>query len=509
MQAGDTLQSIAQTVYGNSNLWYVIADANAIGLDSSGNAINLVAGTTLKLPAVSNSQNSSQTFAPYNPLKLIGSTTPALAAIPPPPPQQCNDLTTLIVVAVTVVVTAYTAGAMAEEMAQVDAAAAGGTAAGTAAAVTVGGTFQTGLAVLSGGTLGSTAALSTAATLSTAELAGAAFVGGVVGSTAGQIVANAAGQTDHVSLTQALAGGLTAMAGSGISAELGGITKGFMATGHWADAALSGAANGLAGVAANRVVGLPSAFSWASVAAAALAAGLGAKLDPTLDSALSMSASSVAGDALNGLVSGAINLQARRALGLSTPGSYGQVAADAFGNALGDYLDGQDQALAAQQPQQAAATSNPGNGIPVGNGDILQQIRQDTQINTSLDLPNLSFHVAPLSFSGVSGGTTTAASTSASLPADPPAIALPPSGSVHVLPTIVVTAQGSHFGPSPQDEAAFAYYSNQERISEARTILDEARVNAERWQEQQRQEAIPIRVRQIERTRSSRCWAKG
>ncbi len=41
VQAGDTLQSIAQTVYGKASLWYVIADANAISLDSSGNAINL------------------------------------------------------------------------------------------------------------------------------------------------------------------------------------------------------------------------------------------------------------------------------------------------------------------------------------------------------------------------------------------------------------------------------------------------------------------------------------
>ena len=121
VQAGDTLQSIAQTVYGNANLWYVIADANAISLDRSGNAINLIAGTTLKLPAVSNQQNSSQqnssqTFTPYNPLKLIGSTTPALATIPPPPQHHCNDLTTLIVVAVTIAVTVYTAGAAAEEL---------------------------------------------------------------------------------------------------------------------------------------------------------------------------------------------------------------------------------------------------------------------------------------------------------------------------------------------------------------------------------------------------------
>ena len=109
-------------------------------------------------------------------------------------------------------------------------------------------------------------------------------------------------------------------------------------------------------------------------------------------------------------------------------------------------------------------------------------------------MSNLSFPLAPLSFSD---GTATAAAAPVDRPADPPAIATPPSGSVQVLPTIVVTAQGSHIGPSPQDEATFAYYSNQERISE-QTTLDEARVNAERWQEQLRQEAIPIRARQIE-----------
>ncbi|EQD43821.1 hypothetical protein B1A_15459, partial [mine drainage metagenome] len=80
-------------------LWYVIADANAISVDGSGNAIDLVAGTTLKLPAVRNEQNSSQTFDPYDPLQRIGSTTPALAYLPPPPSGHCNTLADLIVVA--------------------------------------------------------------------------------------------------------------------------------------------------------------------------------------------------------------------------------------------------------------------------------------------------------------------------------------------------------------------------------------------------------------------------
>lgn len=46
MQAGDTLQSIAQNVYGDANLWYRIAAAN--GLSGSG---ALAAGTSLILPS--------------------------------------------------------------------------------------------------------------------------------------------------------------------------------------------------------------------------------------------------------------------------------------------------------------------------------------------------------------------------------------------------------------------------------------------------------------------------
>ena len=342
MQAGDTLQSIAQDVYGNGNLWYVIADANALTLDSSGTAVNLVAGTTLKLPAVRNEQNTSHTFTPYNPLQRIGSTTPALAYIPPAPQQHCKDLTTLIVVAVTVAVTAYSAGAFAEEAAQADAAALGGSAA-TATTASVSGIFQSGVAVLSGGTLGSSAALSTFASLSAAQIAGAAFVGGALGSAAGQVAANVTGQTDHFSFGQVLAGGLTSVAASGISNELGSVTRGLMASGQWGNAALSGVANGLASTAADRVVGVPAAFSWASVAASALAAGLGAKLDPTLDSTLNLPASSVMGDALNGFVSGVIDAQTQRALGQKPLLGFGQIAADAFGNALGDYVDGQDR----------------------------------------------------------------------------------------------------------------------------------------------------------------------
>ena len=347
VQAGDTLQSIAQTVYGNASLWYVIADANAISLDSSGNAINLVAGTTLKLPAVSNQQNSSQTFTPYNPLKLIGSTTPALAYIPPPPSQHCNDLTTLIVVAVTVVAAVYTAGAAAEALGAEGVA--GSTATGVGAigaAATTGGTLTAGV--------GETMALGSLGT----DLV-AAGVGGFAGSVAGQLTGQALGDGAGFSLREALAGGLTGLASAGLGDLAGGNNLyQSIARGDIGNAVLQGGATDLAGMAANRVVGLPGAFSWASVAAASLAAGLSADLAPTVLGDLSLTANTVPGDLAQGLTSGVIGRNVDLAFGQAAPG-YGTLAADAFGNAIGNDLSGVDayrqgQVQYQQQQQQAA-----------------------------------------------------------------------------------------------------------------------------------------------------------
>ncbi|WP_298189446.1 hypothetical protein [Metallibacterium sp.] len=82
-----------------------------------------------------------------------------------------------------------------------------------------------------------------------------------------------------------------------------------------------------------------------------------------------------------------------------------------FGNALGNDLAGVDAYRQGQQ-SQAADTSNPDTGIPVGNADISQQIAQD--IGTpSLNVPNLSFPLPPLDLSGFSGGTTTIGSAGA------------------------------------------------------------------------------------------------
>ncbi|MDE2343520.1 MAG: LysM peptidoglycan-binding domain-containing protein, partial [Betaproteobacteria bacterium] len=272
VQAGDTLQSIAQDVYGNATLWYVIADANAISLDSSGNAINLVAGTTLKLPAVRNSQNSSQTFTPYNPLKLIGSTTPALAYIPPPPQQHCNTLADLIVVAVTAFVAPelepYLAGAL------------GGSAvAGWAAA---------GFAANTAGQLGADAV-----GVSNGYSFSAAVIAGIGDGVTGPLSAGLASQGDSFSIWANRAGQLEP-----------------------AGEAVLGASGYAASVAAARIIGEPTQFSWAGMAAAALGATAATTLGlPSASDVALGQGPSFAADVAGGVLDSAVTREASLALG--------------------------------------------------------------------------------------------------------------------------------------------------------------------------------------------------
>ena len=78
---GDTLQSIAQTLWGDAQMWFLIADANGLASGST-----LLAGQVLTIPnKVTNIHNNSGTFRPYNPGEAIGDTSPTLPVAPSPP----------------------------------------------------------------------------------------------------------------------------------------------------------------------------------------------------------------------------------------------------------------------------------------------------------------------------------------------------------------------------------------------------------------------------------------
>ncbi len=109
---GETLQGIAQAIWGDSKLWYLIADANGINAGDK-----LAVGKVLNVPTrVNTVHNDYAAFKPYDAAEAIGNTTPAL-----PPPSHgggCGGVGMLIMVVVAVVVTIYTAGALSGATAQ-------------------------------------------------------------------------------------------------------------------------------------------------------------------------------------------------------------------------------------------------------------------------------------------------------------------------------------------------------------------------------------------------------
>lgn len=306
VRSGDTLEVIAKAAYGDSRLWYLIADANGL----RGNS-DLRVGQTLNIPTqVGSVHNTSDTFKPYDPSKVIGDTTPELP-VPESDDDDCGGLGQIIMIIVAVVVTIYTAGAAAGMLGSTF-----GATAGAAGAVTIGGTTLT-----AGG----------------AFLAGA--IGGAVGSIASQLVGNALGVVDGFSWKAVAMGALS----GGISQGLSGV--------NFTGGELAGLGNTIAraaiGNAATQGIavatGLQERFDWKSVAASAIGAGVGwgvgQALGPqTLPSGevrpAAFSEYGRAGDVLrSGLTGFAAGLATSAARGGKV--SITQIAVDAFGNALG------------------------------------------------------------------------------------------------------------------------------------------------------------------------------
>jgi YD repeat-containing protein len=237
VQAGDTLESIAQAEYGDANLWYVLAQANGLSSDT-----DLSLGQRLQIPTVTTHSNSATTFKPYDPSSIVGSTTPNLPTLAPPPPplpsQHCNALAEIVIIAVTVVVTYFTAGATSELLASELASAGVTVAAGSATAVAVG-------------------AVSVA-------------VGAAVGNAAGQLTGEAEGVQQGFNWSEVgetgLAAGLTAGIGSG-GGVLGAVEQ--------------GAINYAATDVAAKLTDQPAHFSWAGLVAQSLSSAVSSEIGPT------------------------------------------------------------------------------------------------------------------------------------------------------------------------------------------------------------------------------------
>jgi YD repeat-containing protein len=292
VQAGDvrgdavsTLRAIARTVWGDETAWYRIAEANGM---SGGE--RLAAGQVITIPARGTVQvNSADSMRRYDAHALLGDTTPSLPN-PAADDGGCGRfgqvLAAAVAIAVALVVTAATQNPQAG--------------------------------------LSSWQAFTTA--LANAG-AGAAAAGAAAGDLAGQVVGNAAGVRDGFSWQEVA-----------LSAVSGGISGGLSSTTFSGNVVINaalkaGIANALTqGVAV--VTGLQEHFDWRGVVANAVGAGTGAATTAALGDTLGKG---FAGSLARGTVSGLAAGLTTAALRGGTIG-VGQVARDAFGNAIGSSI---------------------------------------------------------------------------------------------------------------------------------------------------------------------------
>ncbi|WP_175401307.1 hypothetical protein, partial [Pseudoalteromonas sp. BMB] len=252
----------------------------------------------------------------------IGDTTPAMPYVPPPPEAGCNAVASIIMIAVAVVATIATAGA--------------------AASASYGAIMSTGTSVLTGSFA--------AAGVTTATGIAAAAAGGFVGSVASQLAGKAMGVVDSFSLRSALGSGLTAgltagagnvlrgtevfaaMDTSGNAAQVvnasGKAIQGAYQLGSSGQAAF-GAVGAISSVVAGKVAGTQTSFRWGNIAASALTSGITGQ-GPVIGGGTT--------NPVNGILNSAVRYGSNKLFGNQASWNFGEVAIDAFGNALGNSI---------------------------------------------------------------------------------------------------------------------------------------------------------------------------
>ncbi|HEX8029248.1 MAG TPA: LysM peptidoglycan-binding domain-containing protein [Vicinamibacterales bacterium] len=371
VRAGDTLSSIAQSVWGDSAMWYMIAEVNGLNGSEA-----LREGQVLVIPnKVTNIHNNATTFRPYNPGDAIGRVDPTLPEPPPPPAagkKGCGAVGMILMVVVAVVVTIYTAGAMS------------GLATGFMQTMAAGASVMTGATV---GTLGAAATI------------GIAAAGAAVGSIASQLVGMATGNVDKFSWKavgqSAFAAGVTAGVGSAITSAVS--PGGFMAESSIAPALRAGGATSAmvrAGVGSAVSQAIQGKWSWREVGASTVAAGAGYVageavgsamngVDVTMTQVAKGVGASVAGSWASSQVMGYNTAETRARLsqafisGLAQ--GIGQALSAGEGNVAtsGSYRNGSDMD---SDRYVAASAGNYQNGADVDSSDMDEYERNEREL---------------------------------------------------------------------------------------------------------------------------------
>ncbi|MDF3836846.1 carbohydrate-binding domain-containing protein [Cupriavidus basilensis] len=327
VRSGETLGSIASTLWGDASLWYVLAEANGYLSPD----VALPAGMMLVVPnKVTNIHNNASTFKVYDAGKAIGDTSPTLPDPPPPPPLPpaakggggCGGIGMVIAIVVAVVATIVTAGAAATAM--------GATS----------GIWSAGIAAVTG----NIAVLGTA--VGWAGAIGSAAIGGAIGSIASQGVMMAAGLQDKFSWKGVALGAV----GAGVASGLGvsGLASSLKDLGNAGGAIATGAIRSTVTQGIGVVTGLQRSFDWQGVAASAVAAGVGYGVQQAVGSQLFDNWSGKTAqalmaanpgkafgiDAFSGLAAGTASAAVRGNLN----GNIGNIAIDAISSSVGNRI---------------------------------------------------------------------------------------------------------------------------------------------------------------------------
>lgn len=229
VRAGDTLGSIAAQLWGDSSLWYKLAEANGLGAESG-----LTDGQRLTIPVgVFKTHHNASTFMPFDAASVAGDLSPT-APRPQAPVQKknkCGIFGTILLIVVAAAVTFLTQGALAGPMT---------------------GLFNSALAgnIVAGG------------------------IAGAAGSLASQTVGVLTGIQERFDWK--------GVAMAGISGAVGGALGGWNAFGKTGLGKFTDLANDITRAAAASAItqgigvatGLQGKFSWAGVAAAGVSAGV-------------------------------------------------------------------------------------------------------------------------------------------------------------------------------------------------------------------------------------------
>ncbi|WP_143016741.1 LysM peptidoglycan-binding domain-containing protein [Paraburkholderia phenazinium] len=379
VRQGDTLQSVASALWGDSTLWYVLAEANGLKGDDV-----LKAGQVLTVPnRVTNVHNTASTFKPYDPGRAIGNTQPTLPDPPPPPSaggSGCGGIAMIVAVVITAIVTAVTYGATSELLyAELGTTAA---AAGTATSVGVG--------------------------------VAAGVTAGAAGAAAGQGVMMSAGQQNGFNwnglaqgaLTGALTGGFAASGvGKALADAMGGLGEAGSQIGAQAvlGAGRSALTQGL-GIA----TGLSHGFDWKGVAASAIASGAGYGVGQTAVGKIP-----VVGGVASGVAAGAASTLAR---GGSLGRNVGAITADAIASTVGNLVVNQVQA---QSVGKTAVSGNGSMSALYGSGGSYEElVRQTAQASYGANAGDQFAWLANSQFTPGASAYGSAVSTMNLTPAD-------------------------------------------------------------------------------------------